>query len=154
MYSGFYQHEIAANLMGAEVLFEEMGYRTMPNQTLVLEGPICPDRVTNVSKDAITANVECQVTWSRMHSMSNDLIIVHLCLQIMINIYRGLTEMSLRVNWSDIYNFRERNTSTMTNNVRTEMRFKIYVFFCSGYWAIYSTHGYTYSGKASENSTS
>ncbi|XP_011493090.2 protein tamozhennic [Aedes aegypti] len=97
MYSGFYQHEIAANLMGAEVLFEEMGYRTMPNQTLVLEGPICPDRVTNVSKDAITANVECQI---------------------MINIYRGLTEMSLRVNWSDIYNFRERNTMDIEQSIQ------------------------------------
>lgn len=61
MYSGFYQHEIAANLINAERLFEEMGYRIMPNRTLMLEGPICPDRVTNVSRDAITANVECQV---------------------------------------------------------------------------------------------
>ncbi|XP_065082785.1 protein tamozhennic isoform X2 [Ochlerotatus camptorhynchus] len=97
MYSGFYQHEIAANLIGAEVLFEQMGYRTMPNQTLVLEGPICPDRVTNVSKDAITANVECQI---------------------MKEIYRDLTEMSLPVNWSDIYCFRECNTMNVMQSVQ------------------------------------
>lgn len=97
MYSGFYQHEIAANLIGAEVLFEQMGYRTMPNQTMVLDGPICPDRVTNVSRDAITANVECQI---------------------MKEIYRELTEMSLPVNWSDIYSFRQCNTMDVRNSVQ------------------------------------
>lgn len=97
MYSGFYQHEIAANLIGAEVLFEEMGYRTMPNQTMVLEEPICPDRVTNVSRDALTANVECRI---------------------MKKIYHGLSEMSLRVNWCDIYNFRESNTMDIEQSIQ------------------------------------
>ncbi|XP_053684690.1 protein tamozhennic [Sabethes cyaneus] len=97
MYSGFYQHEIAANLINAERLFEEMGYRIMPNQTLILEGPICPDRVTNVSRDAITANVECQI---------------------MKEIYRELTEMSLPVNWCDIYSFRECNTMDVLLSVQ------------------------------------
>lgn len=60
-YSGFYQHEIAANLKDAEKLFLEMGYKLLPNQTLILEGPICPDQVSNVSRDAMTAYVECQV---------------------------------------------------------------------------------------------
>lgn len=68
MYSGFYQHEIAANLVGAEALFEQMGYKTLPNKTLVLDGPICPDRVTNVSRDAITATVECQVRTSSVEA--------------------------------------------------------------------------------------
>lgn len=97
MYSGFYQHEIAANLIGAEVLFEQMGYRTMPNQTLILEEPICPDRVNNVSKDALTAYVECQI---------------------MIQIYRGLIEKSIQVNWSDIYTFRESNTMNIEQSIQ------------------------------------
>ena len=62
MYSGFYQHEIRTNLYGAEKLFEAMGYKVMPNQTLVLEGAICPDQVTNVSRDAIIACEECHVS--------------------------------------------------------------------------------------------
>ncbi|XP_058828672.1 protein tamozhennic-like isoform X2 [Topomyia yanbarensis] len=97
MYSGFYRHEIAANLVGAEVLFEQMGYRVLPNQTLVFEGAICPDRVTNVSRDAITANVECQI---------------------MKEIYNQLTEMSLPVDWSDIFCFRENNTMNIESSVQ------------------------------------
>lgn len=62
MYSGFYQHEIANNLKDAELLFVEMGYKLLPNQTLLLVGPICPDQVSNVSRDAMTAYVECQVS--------------------------------------------------------------------------------------------
>lgn len=97
MYSGFYQHEIAANLVGAEALFEQMGYKMLPNKTLVLEGPICPDRVTNVSRDAITANVECQI---------------------MKEIFAQLTDMKLAVNWSDIYSFREHNTMNVEQTVQ------------------------------------
>lgn len=96
MYSGFYQHEIAANLVGAEMLFEQMGYKTLPNKTLVLDGPICPDRVTNVSRDAITATVECQI---------------------MKEIFAQLTDMKLAVNWSDIYSFREHNTMDVEQSV-------------------------------------
>uniref|UniRef100_A0A1Q3FGY2 Putative transcription factor mef2a n=1 Tax=Culex tarsalis TaxID=7177 RepID=A0A1Q3FGY2_CULTA len=97
MYSGFYQHEIAANLVGAEALFEQMGYKTLPNKTLVLDGPICPDRVTNVSRDAITATVECQI---------------------MKEIFAQLTDMKLAVNWSDIYSFRELNTMNVEQTVQ------------------------------------
>lgn len=61
MYSGYYQHEVKANLVDAERMFEAMGYSLLPNQTLILDGPICPDQVTNVSRDAMTAYVECQV---------------------------------------------------------------------------------------------
>lgn len=61
MYSGYYQHEVDANLIGAEKLFEAMGYTLLSDQTLVLDGPICPDQVTNVSRDAMAAYVECQV---------------------------------------------------------------------------------------------
>lgn len=97
MYSGFYQHEIASNLVGAEALFEQMGYKTLPNKTLVLDGPICPDRVTNVSRDAITATVECQI---------------------MKEIFEQLTDMNLAVNWSDIYSFRELNTMNVEQTVQ------------------------------------
>lgn len=61
MYSGYYQHEVKSNLVDAERMFEAMGYTLLPNQTLVLDGPICPDQVTNVSRDAMTAYAECQV---------------------------------------------------------------------------------------------
>lgn len=50
-----------ANLVDAERMFEAMGYNLLPNHSLILEGPICPDQVTNVSRDAMTAYVECQV---------------------------------------------------------------------------------------------
>lgn len=61
MYSGFYIHNIEANLVGAEIMFEIMGYKHADDSVLILEGPICPDRVANVSKDALMAYVECQV---------------------------------------------------------------------------------------------
>lgn len=61
-YSGFYKHQIEANLAGAEAMFEAMGYKYIGNGVLVLEGPVCPDRVTNVSQDSIVAFVECQVS--------------------------------------------------------------------------------------------
>lgn len=61
-YSGYYKHEIEANLIGAELMFELMGYRHASLGELILEGPIDPDKVSNVSRDAIVAFVECQVT--------------------------------------------------------------------------------------------
>lgn len=61
LYAGYYQHEVKENLVDAEKMFEAMGYTLLPNRTLVLDGPICPDQVTNVSRDAMTAYVECQV---------------------------------------------------------------------------------------------
>lgn len=50
-----------------------MGYIMMPDQTLILEGSICPDQVTNVSRDAMTAYVECQVNKS-IHSFNRWMI--------------------------------------------------------------------------------
>lgn len=60
-YSGFYKHQVEANLIGAEKLFEAMGYRYYGEGLLVLEDPICPDRVTAVSRDCLIAFVECQI---------------------------------------------------------------------------------------------
>lgn len=42
-------------------MFEAMGYKHAGDGILVLEGPVCPDRVTSVSLDSIVAFVECQV---------------------------------------------------------------------------------------------
>lgn len=63
MYSGFYQHDIKSSLVDAESLFLAMGYKLTSNQTLTLEGAICPDQVMNVSRDAMIAYVECQVIY-------------------------------------------------------------------------------------------
>ena len=43
-------------------MFEAMGYKHEGNGILVLDGPICPDRVTNVSQDSLMAYMECQVS--------------------------------------------------------------------------------------------
>lgn len=89
MYSGFYQHEIKSNLLGAEKLFEAMGYRRLSDDILILDGPICPDQVTNVSRDAMMAYVE---------------------LQIIKRIYSGLDAIGINCSWWDIYRYREKNT--------------------------------------------
>ena len=60
-YSGYYKHEVEKNLIGAELMFELMGYKHTGLGVLTLEGPIDPDKVSNVSRDAIVAFVECQV---------------------------------------------------------------------------------------------
>ncbi|KAJ8935433.1 hypothetical protein NQ314_012853 [Rhamnusium bicolor] len=60
-YCGFYKHQIEANLVGAEMIFEAMGYKHYGDGILLLEGPICPDRVAAVSKDCLIAYVECQI---------------------------------------------------------------------------------------------
>ncbi|KAJ8949244.1 hypothetical protein NQ318_022757 [Aromia moschata] len=70
-YCGFYKHQIEANLVGAELMFEVMGYKHYGNGILVLEGPICPDRVAAVSKDCLIAYVECQIMkaiWEELSS--------------------------------------------------------------------------------------
>lgn len=98
MYSGFYQHEIKSNLIDADKLFEAMGYKQLPNQILMLDGPICPDQVTNVSRDAMAAYVECQI---------------------MKQIFSGLTSNDLSCSWSDIFNFRESHIGGASQAVRS-----------------------------------
>ncbi|KAJ3648674.1 hypothetical protein Zmor_020459 [Zophobas morio] len=61
LYCGFYKHQIEANLADAEIMFKIMGYKHCGNGVLMLDGPICPDRVTSVSKDCLIAYVECQI---------------------------------------------------------------------------------------------
>lgn len=43
-------------------MFIAMGYTKVGNDQLVLKGQLCMDQVANVSRDALLAYVECQVT--------------------------------------------------------------------------------------------
>ncbi|XP_031618892.1 protein tamozhennic isoform X1 [Contarinia nasturtii] len=97
LYSGYYHHEVKANLIDAEKMFEAMGYNLLPNHTLILEGPICPDQVTNVSRDAMTAYVECQI---------------------MKQIFQGLIAMQVQTTWQEIFEFRETHTGTASQAIK------------------------------------
>lgn len=88
MYSGFYQHEIQSSLIDADKLFVAMGYRSISDDTLILDGPICPDQVSNVFRDAMTAYVE---------------------LQIIKNIHLGMVAKDIAVSWLDIFWYRENH---------------------------------------------
>ncbi|XP_004526390.2 protein tamozhennic [Ceratitis capitata] len=98
MYSGFYQHEIKSNLCDAERLFEAMGYRQVSEEILVLDGPICPDQVTNVSRDAMAAYVECQI---------------------MEHIYAGLIAMGLTCSWQDVFHYREKFIGGISQTIKS-----------------------------------
>lgn len=115
-YSGFYQHEIADNLKDAEKLFLEMGYKLMPNQTLILDGPICPDQVSNVSRDAMIAYVECQVIRVVICKMKHcfNYLFNFFAQQIINEIYCGLIKMQLSIPWPNILNFRELHIGELT----------------------------------------
>lgn len=97
MYSGFYQHEVKANLLDAERLFEAMGYKRMSSNLLVLDEAICPDQVTNVSRDAMAAFAECQIIKE---------------------IYSGLTELKLSCSLADIYKFRENHVGSPSKIIK------------------------------------
>ncbi|EDW02292.1 GH21913 [Drosophila grimshawi] len=96
-YSGSYQHEVESNLIDADRLFLAMGYRRIAEDTFVLEGPICPDQVTNVSRDAMAAYVECQI---------------------MKHIYAGLSAAGFNCSWQDIFHFRERHVGGTTQSIK------------------------------------
>lgn len=97
MYSGFFQHEVKSNLLDAEQLFEAMGYKIMSKDLLVLDEAICPDQVTNVSRDAMAAYVECQIIKE---------------------IFSGLTERKLSCSLVDIFKFREVTTGTASQVIK------------------------------------
>ncbi|KAH8394625.1 hypothetical protein KR222_000300 [Zaprionus bogoriensis] len=96
-YSGSYQHEVESNLIDADSLFLAMGYRRVAEDTFVLEGPICPDQVTNVSRDAMAAYVECQI---------------------MKRIFAGLSAAGFSCSWQDIYHYRERHVGGATQSIK------------------------------------
>lgn len=90
-------------------MFEAMGYTLLPNHTLILEGPICPDQVTNVSRDAMTAYVECQVSkiFKKNQILREHTTTIDVQFQIMKQIFQGLIAMQLQTNWQEIFEFRE-----------------------------------------------
>ncbi|ALC40548.1 tamo [Drosophila busckii] len=96
-YSGSYQHEVESNLLDADKLFIAMGYRRIAEDTFVLEGPICPDQVTNVSRDAMAAYVECQI---------------------MKHIYAGLHTAGFSCSWQDIFHYRELYAGGTTQSIK------------------------------------
>lgn len=103
-YSGSYQHEVESNLIDADKLFLAMGYHRIAEDTFVLEGPICPDQVTNVSRDAMTAYVECQI---------------------MKHIYAGLSAAGFTCSWQDIFHYRERHVGGVTQTIK-EMAYRLH----------------------------
>ncbi|EDW85664.1 uncharacterized protein Dwil_GK23198 [Drosophila willistoni] len=102
-YSGYYQHEVQSNLVDADKLLLAMGYRKTAEDTFVLDGPICPDQVTNVSRDAMAAYVECQI---------------------MKTIYAGLTAAGFTCSWQDIFHYRERHVGGTTQTIK-EMAYRL-----------------------------
>ncbi|KAG7210768.1 hypothetical protein KM043_012262 [Ampulex compressa] len=95
-YSGYYKHEVEANLIGAELMFEQMGYKHTGLGVLALEGPIDPDKVSSVSRDAIVAFVECQILK-----------------QIWENVSQNCT-----VSWLEVLEFRENHVGTPEQAIR------------------------------------
>ncbi|XP_015179595.1 PREDICTED: uncharacterized protein LOC107068067 isoform X1 [Polistes dominula] len=95
-YSGFYKHEVQANLIGGELMFEQMGYKHAAREVLVLEGPIDPDKVTNVSRDAIVAFVECQILKQIWECVSKN----------------------YTVSWLEVLEFRENHVGTPEQAIR------------------------------------
>lgn len=96
LYCGFYKHEIEESLVGAELMFEAMGYRHAGHSTMTLPDVLDPDRVTSVSKDAIVAYVECQILkqiWETLSSHYN-------------------------FTWLEILEFRENHTGTPDQAIR------------------------------------
>ncbi|XP_067004608.2 protein tamozhennic [Anabrus simplex] len=96
MYCGFFKHEVDANLVGAELMLEAMGYKHIGNTTMVLDGPIDPDRVSNVSRDSLMAAVECQLLkaiWEEVQSR-------------------------FPCGWLEILEFRENHVGTPENAIR------------------------------------
>ncbi|CAK1550782.1 unnamed protein product [Leptosia nina] len=69
LYSGFFKHEVEANLIGGESLLQAMGYRPIGAGRLALDGPICPDMAAAISRDALIAQCECQIMSSIWESV-------------------------------------------------------------------------------------
>jgi len=88
MYSGFYKHNVECCLIGGDVLLQMMGYRPINSSIMILEGPVDPDRVANVSKDSIMALVECQI---------------------MGTVYGELVKSGSSCTWLDVLQYRENH---------------------------------------------
>lgn len=96
-YSGFYKHHLEANLKGVELFFEAIGYKSIGENTLLLDGPIEPDKVISISKDCLIAYVECQI---------------------MKYIYEELYNSNVNVTWRDIFDFRRNSNFDPVHSVK------------------------------------
>ncbi|XP_044003873.1 uncharacterized protein LOC122849264 isoform X1 [Aphidius gifuensis] len=96
-YSGYYKHEIEANLFQAELMFYLMGYKKSEHSVLTLDGPIDPDKVSNVSRDAIVAFVECQILKKIFETVSK----------------------SFSISWFDIIEHRRKFVGTAEQAIRS-----------------------------------
>ncbi|XP_012275747.1 uncharacterized protein LOC105697209 [Orussus abietinus] len=96
-YSGYYKHEVETNLIGAELMFELMGYKHTDLGVLTLEGSIDPDRVLNVSRDAIVAFVECQILKEIWENVSQKFPVSWLEVLEFRETYAGTPERAIRV---------------------------------------------------------
>uniref|UniRef100_A0A2H1VA14 SFRICE_001895 n=1 Tax=Spodoptera frugiperda TaxID=7108 RepID=A0A2H1VA14_SPOFR len=85
LYCGYFKHEVEANMVGAETLLQAMGYKPSGAGQMELDGPICPDMVAAVSRDALIAQCECQI---------------------MAHIWEEAWSLGGRVSWRDVW--RER----------------------------------------------
>lgn len=96
-YSGFFVHQISTNLVNAEIMFEAMGYRSIGNGILVLDGPVCPDRVTQVSQDSLVAYMECQILKAIWEEVSK----------------------TYKVTWLEVLEFRENHLCSPKQSVQS-----------------------------------
>ncbi|XP_044746002.1 protein tamozhennic [Coccinella septempunctata] len=96
-YSGFYKHHVEANLVNGELLLEAMGYKPVALSTLILDGPIGPDRVITVSKDCLIAYVECQI---------------------MKAIWEEMTGSNINISWMEILEFRQTHLCSPEQSIK------------------------------------
>ena len=75
LYSGFWVHQVAHHLAGAEAILSLMGYGPQASppagssayrdpSCLVLEGVLDPDLISRLALDCLIAYCECQVTFT------------------------------------------------------------------------------------------
>ncbi len=103
-YGGFYTHNIASALYGADRVFHQMGYLAGGQQVLALEPgqQVDQDRVVTVARDCILAYVECQIAVGVMQGVNAQ----YPC------------------SWSEVLNFRRDHVGTPEQAVRAIVYFK------------------------------
>ncbi|KAL4712605.1 hypothetical protein ACJJTC_007200 [Scirpophaga incertulas] len=91
LYCGYFKHEVQANMVGAEILLQAMGYKPAGAGRLSLDAPVCPDMVAAVSRDAIIAQCECQI---------------------MAHIWESAWGQGVRLTWEDVARERAKRASS------------------------------------------
>ncbi|KAL3286002.1 hypothetical protein HHI36_000516 [Cryptolaemus montrouzieri] len=96
-YSGFYKHHVESNLVKSELVLEAMGYKPIGLSTLILDGPIGPDKVISVSKDCLIAYVECQIVKAIWEEMANS---------------------NMNISWLEILDFRQTHLCSLEHSIK------------------------------------